>query len=165
MEKKFALLTAQMKSEKRFSRRMEYRRSITVSTGSQQLHHQNGACPTTTTSDALQNVSATASFPAPQHHGIYAYHGNRHGLPVGQRKSFGHFHNPASGLVVEGGVLRGGQITTSAARVPVVVQRHSASCRYRERSRGQPGDDINQVQSCNDLVVVSGQFCICRTPG
>ena len=155
MEKKFALLTAQMKSEKRFSRRMEYRRSITVSTGSQQLHHQNGTCTTTTTSDALQNVAATASFPAPQHHGIYAYHGNRHGLPVGQRKSLGHFHNPASGLVVDGGVLRGGQMASSAARVPMVAQRHSASCRYRERSRCQPGEDMNQVQSNNSKQLVS----------
>ena len=155
MEKKFALLTAQMKSEKRFSRRMEYRRSITVSAGPQQLHPQNGGNLALNSQETLQNVSATASFPAPQHQSVYSYHGNRHGIQVGQRKSLGHFHNPASGLVVDGGVLRGGQITTSAARVPVVVQRHSASCRYRERSRGQPGDDINQVQSCNSKQVLS----------
>ena len=148
MEKKFAHLTAQMKSEKRFSRRMEYRRSITVA-GAQQLHHhQNETSPTSNTQDSLQNVvSTTASFPAPQHHGIYGYHGGRHGLPIGNRRSLAHYHHPATGLVVDGGVLRGGQVASSATRVPVVVQRHSASCRYRDRSRGQSGDDIAPLQS------------------
>ena len=154
MEKKFALLTAQMKSEKRFSRRMEYRRSITVSAGTQQLHH-NGASSTLSTQETLQNVSATASFPAPQHHSVYSYNGNRHGIAIGQRKSLGHFHNPATGLVVDGGILRGGQMATSSARVPIVVQRHSASCRYRERSRGQPGADINPIQCNNSKQVIS----------
>ena len=154
MEKKFALLTAQMKSEKRFSRRMEYRRSITVSTGSQQSNHPNGANIALNTQDSLQNVSAISSFPAPQHHSVYSYHGNRHGVTVSQRKSLGHFHNPATGLVVDGGILRGGQMATSSARVPVVVQRHSASCRYRERNRGQP-EDFNPALCNNSKQVVS----------
>jgi hypothetical protein len=156
MEKKFATLTAQMKSEKRFSRRMEYRRSIPVVSAAQQFQqHQSGAATAAGTQDTLQNVSPTASFPAPQQYGIHAYHGIRHGLPMGHRKSLGHFHNPSSGLVVDGGVLRGGQVASSAARVPVVVQRHSASCRYRDRSRGQTSDDVAQLQSSHPKQITS----------
>ena len=159
MEKKFALLTAQMKSEKRFSRRMEYRRSITVA-AAQQLHQNGGGDPSSSTAkqDPLLHscMSATASFPAPHHHGIYGYHGaNRHALPVGYRRSLGHHHHPSSGLVVDGGVLRGGQVASSGTRVPIVVQRHSASCRYRDRSRGgQSSDEIIPLQSNQQSISV-----------
>ena len=162
MQKKFALLTAQMKSEKRFSRRMEYRRSITVAAAAtQHLHHNpNGASPSSNAQDPLHNVvSTTASFPAPHHHRHQGYHGGRHGLPVGYRRSFGH-HHPSTGLVVDGGVLRGGQVSSSGTRVPVVVQRHSASCRYRDRSRGQSGDEIAPLQSnpqAKSLSVIDSQ--------
>ena len=167
MEKKFALLTAQMKSEKRFSRRMEYRRSITVAAApAQQLHHhQNGASSTFSTQDPLQNVvSTTASFPAPQHHGLYGYHAGRHGVPLGHRKSLAHYHHPATGLVVDGGVLRGGTVASSTARVPVVVQRHSASCRYRDRSRGQSGEDSAPLHSNLQTQLISVIDSQSRTP-
>ena len=147
MEKKFALLTSQMKSEKRFSRRMEYRRSITVATAAQQMKQQNGASSSSDPQESLQNVSNTTSFPASQLHGMHAYHSSRHGLPHGHRKSLGHYHHPATGLVVDGGILRGGQVANSAARVPVVMQRHSASCRYRDRSRSQAGDEVTHLQA------------------
>lgn len=156
MEKKFALLTAQMKSEKRFSRRMEYRNSINVANATNQLQNNilgNGA--TSKADDTLSNISNTSSFPVTAHHGIMPYHGSRHGLPLGHRKSLGHYHHGTTGLVVDGGILRGGQVASSTSRVPVVVQRHSASCRYRDRSRGQNADDISHSKSNHPTQMVS----------
>ena len=86
MEKKFALLTAQIKSEKRNSRRIDYRKS------------------------ASEHLTAT-NYVAPHLYHLHHHHVGGTAVP--------------NALVVDGGALRAG------------TQRHSASCRYRERDRSR----------------------------
>jgi len=119
MQKKFALLTAQIKSERRNSRRIDYRRSVTSS-------QDNGLGVFGTSG----NNSVTASYPAPHFLNQLHHHHHVGGTAVGTVIG-GSAH---TGLPLNGSRPVTQPLTASGAQP---TTRHSANCRYSQQHRGR----------------------------